>query len=259
MVLSGCGVFDGSEITEAVGTIVHLSKRDCKYTIFAPDGPQLHVIDHSKGQVTDESRNVLAESARIARGKALPLSQLKSQGFDGVLFPGGFGAAKNLSTFASDGVDMKVHPEVERVIREFHGSRKPIGLCCIAPVLAAKVLGEYGVEVTVGQAKQNAVTEDGKWPYTGTAHAIESFGARHVVKDLVDSHVDVENLVVTSPAYMCEAAPHEVFESVGMMVKGVLGLAYDLRLFDQQHAQEHHHHHHEHSHSHGGKPCGGHH
>ncbi|KAI2596393.1 glutamine amidotransferase class 1 domain containing 3A, partial [Homo sapiens] len=158
-----------------------------------------------------ESRNVLTESARIARGKITDLANLSAANHDAAIFPGGFGAAKNLSTFAVDGKDCKVNKEVERVLKEFHQAGKPIGLCCIAPVLAAKVL--RGVEVTVGHEQE----EGGKWPYAGTAEAIKALGAKHCVKEVVEAHVDQKNKVVTTPAFMCETALHYIHDGIGAM------------------------------------------
>ncbi|XP_004594209.2 glutamine amidotransferase-like class 1 domain-containing protein 3, mitochondrial [Ochotona princeps] len=219
VVLSGCGVYDGTEIHEASAVLVHLSRGGAEVQLFAPDVPQLHVIDHTKGQPAEsETRNVLRESARIARGKITDLAQLRAADHAAVIFPGGFGAAKNLSTFAVDGKDFRVHRDVERVLKEFHGAGKPIGLCCIAPVLVAKVL--RGVEVTVGHEQE----EGGRWPYAGTAEAVKALGAKHCVKDVTEAHIDRENKVVTTPAFMCEAALHHIHDGVGAMVRGVLEL-----------------------------------
>ncbi|NWV23007.1 GAL3B protein, partial [Origma solitaria] len=230
-VLSGCGVYDGTEIHEASAVLVHLSRGGAEVHMYAPDVPQMHVIDHSKGQPAEaESRNVLVESARIARGKIASLAKLTTADHDAVIFPGGFGAAKNLSTFAVDGKDCKVNREVERVLKDFHKAGKPIGLCCISPVLAAKVLS--GAEVTVGHEEE----EGGKWPYAGTAGAIKELGAKHCVKEAAfasvvfsltpfyEAHVDTKNKVVTTPAFMCETALHHIFDGIGAMVKNVLKL-----------------------------------
>ncbi|XP_008143884.2 glutamine amidotransferase-like class 1 domain-containing protein 3, mitochondrial isoform X2 [Eptesicus fuscus] len=189
LVLSGCGVYDGTELHEASAALVHLSRGGAEVQIFAPNIPQMHVIDHTKGQPSEsETRNVLAESARIARGKITDLAQLSAANHDAAIFPGGFGAAKNL-------------------------------LCCIAPVLAAKVLP--GVEVTVGHEQE----EGGKWPYAGTAEAIKAMGAKHCVKGVTEAHVDQKNKVVTTPAFMCETALHHIHDGIGAMVTKVLELA----------------------------------
>ncbi|XP_046902491.1 glutamine amidotransferase-like class 1 domain-containing protein 3, mitochondrial [Hypomesus transpacificus] len=181
VVLSGCGVYDGTEIHEASAILVHLSRGGAEVQMYAPDVSQMHVIDHSKGQPAEESRNVLTESARIARGNITDLAKLSVTNHDAVIFPGGFGAAKNLSSFAVDGADFKVNQDVERVVKEFHKAGKPIGLCCIAPVLAAKLLP--GVEVTVGHEEE----EEGRWPYAGTAQAVKALGATHCVKEVTIS------------------------------------------------------------------------
>lgn len=219
VVLSGCGVYDGTEIHESSAVLVHLSRGGADVSMFAPNVEQMHAINHLKGEPLDTSRNVLQESARIARGKVQDLSDLKASQFDAVIFPGGFGAAKNLSSFATDGPSMKVNSDVERVIKDFHSSKKPIGLCCIAPVLAAKVI--QGCEVTVGSDQE----EDGRWPHAGAAGAVGAMGGKHVKKNVTESHTDETNKIVTTPAFMCETKIHEVFDGIGQMVDQVLKLA----------------------------------
>lgn len=219
VVLSGCGVYDGSEIHEASACMVHLSWAKADVAVFAPDISQLHVVNHVTGApVEGETRNVLVESARIARGKISPLSELKASGFDAVVFPGGFGAAKNLSTFAVDGVKMTVNDDVERVLKDFHSSKKPIGMCCISPVLAAKVLP--GCELTVGHDSE----EGGRYPYAATAVAIKQLRAKHINKTVTEFHVDEKNRVVTTPAFMSESPLHEIFDGIGAMVTNLLKL-----------------------------------
>lgn len=216
VVLSGSGVFDGSEVHEASAVLVHLSRAGADVSIYAPDIPQMHVLNHAKGEVAEgETRNVLAESARIARGKISSLAELDAAHHDAVVFPGGFGAAKNLSSFAVDGVKCTVNKDVVQSIKGFHAAKKPIGLCCIAPVLAAKLIP--GVEITVGQDK-----EDIHWPYAGTAGAVEEMGAKHVNKDVNEIHVDEQNKVVTTPAYMCETKVHEIHDGIGKMIQAVM-------------------------------------
>ena len=215
VVLSGSGVFDGTEIHEAVSVLIHLSRADVEYACFAPDMPQQQVINHLTGQPTDEQRNVLVESARIARGQIAALTELHEADYDAVFFPGGFGAAKNLSSFASDGADCAVHPEVERVIKQFHQAGKPIGMCCIAPVLVARTLGRNaggpGVSVTIGD-------DD------ATASAIEAMGSSNTVKPANEAHVDTANHLATAPAYMCDAAIDQVYEGIGQMVDRTLAM-----------------------------------
>jgi len=152
-------VYDGSEIIEAVSMMLSMERHGVQMKAFAPNKKQMHVIDHSKGQPMEgEKRNVLVEASRIVRGNIHDLKSLRVDEFDALFVPGGFGAAKNLSDFAVKGQDMTVDSEVERVLREFHRAQKQIGLCCISPVLAAKIFGQVGL--TLG--KQGA--ED-TWPY----------------------------------------------------------------------------------------------
>lgn len=187
IVLSGCGVYDGSEIGEAMMTMLALDEAGCKYDIFAPDKPQFHVVDHLKGQPAAESRNVLTESARIARGKVRPLTEYKTENYSGLIFPGGFGAAKNLCTFAFDGAGMTVDAEVERVVDETRRAGKPIGAMCIAPVILGKLLP--GVQVTVGHDR-------------ATNEALRQMGAEP--KDVFGPDVvfDPAYMVFTTPCYM---------------------------------------------------------
>lgn len=217
VVLSGCGVFDGSEVHEAAAVLAHLTRGGAEPQCFAPDIHQMHVVDHVKGQPSEkERRNVMAESARIARGKIQPLSDLRVSKLDAVVFPGGFGAAKNLSDFATNGPNCKVHPEVERILKEFHAAKKPIALCCIAPVLAARVLP--GVTVTLGKPDDGS----GKWPYSGAIEAAQAMGAKTQNKGVEEVCVDSSNRVVTTPAFMYEGHFHEVHDGIGKMVNAML-------------------------------------
>lgn len=191
VLLSGCGVFDGSEIHEAVIALLALSKEGAKVTITAPNKEQAHVINHQIGAPTDESRNVLVESARIARGPVLPLNEVNVSDYDAIFLPGGFGAAKNLNTFAFDGSSCTIDEQVERVIREFHAQSKPIGACCIAPTVVVRALG-CGI-VTIGQDAD-------------TAEAIRAMGGKHLGCAVTEIAIDPVNKLVTAPAYMCDAS-----------------------------------------------------
>mmetsp|Transcript_62594 Transcript_62594/g.104184 ORF Transcript_62594/g.104184 Transcript_62594/m.104184 type:complete len:254 (-) Transcript_62594:317-1078(-) len=219
VVLAGCGVYDGAECTEATSTLIHLSSAGAEYACFAPNKDQFHVIDHTKGEELAVPRNVLVEAARIARGVISPLDEIKPAAFDALVIPGGFGAAKNLCNHATvaqgDASKLEVDPDVKKTLLAFHEAGKPIGLCCIAPVIAASVLK---CTVTVGQAEGN------KWPYGGTVGAIENYGGKHQSRGIDGVCVDATAKVVTSPAYMYEGRPHEIYNSVGLMVKETLKL-----------------------------------
>jgi len=218
VILSGSGVYDGAEVHEASATMVGLSRHKADYKIFAPDIPQMHVVNHTNGEEMTETRNVLVESARIARGKIEAIDKLNVEDFDAVVFPGGFGAAKNLSNFAVKQTEMTVNEGVAKVISGFHSAGKPIGLCCIAPVLAAKTIS--GCEVTVGMD----TAQNGRFPYAGVAEAVTAMGGTHVNKEVNEVCVDSKNKIVTSPAFMCETDVHEIHDGVGSMVKAVLDL-----------------------------------
>jgi enhancing lycopene biosynthesis protein 2 len=212
VVLSGCGVYDGSEIHEAVLTLYFLQKHGAETVCMAPDIEQLHVINHLNGSVSgNEKRNVLTESARIARGNIKNLADVKVSDFDALIFPGGFGAAKNLTTFAIQGADCEINPDVLRIVLETVKAKKPLGAVCIAPVVLAKALAGTGIKtsVTIGNEQ-------------GVADQIEALGTAHVNCPVKDFTVDEKNKIVTSPAYMLGQNIPEVAEGIEKTVKKLL-------------------------------------
>jgi len=209
VVLAGCGVFDGSEIHEATMTLYAIVKNGAEYEIFAPDIPQHHVINHITGKEMKESRNVLIESARIARGKIRALKEFRPESFDAVIFPGGFGVAKNLSDFAFSGPACKVNPEVEKAVTGMVKIGKPVGALCIAPAILAKILDKP--LLTIGQDE-------------GTAKTIESMGAVHKITGHGEVAVDPGYKVVTAPCYMLEANIIQIAEDADAVVREVLKL-----------------------------------
>jgi enhancing lycopene biosynthesis protein 2 len=212
VVLSGCGVYDGAEINEAVLTLLCLEQQGATYECFAPDIEQMHVINHLTGEpVAGETRNVLVEAARIARGNIRDITQAKAGDFDALLVPGGFGAAKNLSNFAVAGAAMEVQPDFLALARAFHGSGKPIGLICIAPVMSAAICGE-GARCTIGNDAD-------------TAAAITAMGGAHLQCPVSEARVDVAHKLVTTPAYMLAGKVSEAYAGISACVKEVLALA----------------------------------
>ena len=214
VVLSGCGHLDGSEIREAVGVLWALSAQGAEVQCFAPDAPQTDVVDHVKGEpMKGESRNMMRESARIARGKIKPLDQLDASQFQAVILPGGFGAAKNLSDFAAKGAEGKVIAPLQKAFDAFHAARKPIGLVCIAPALGALAFKGKGLQLTVGQHGE-------------AAQEIEKLGQKHVVVAANGCHVDPSFRVVSTPAYMYDDAPlSQIFTGIQKLVQEVLNLS----------------------------------
>lgn len=203
-VLSGCGVKDGSEIHESVAALIALDRAGYEVVFTAPDVQQTATVDHSTEKSEAQARNALKEGARIARGNIRSLSDLRSEDYDAVLFPGGFGAALTLCSFASDGPDCSVNPEVESLIIDALQSGKPIAAMCIAPVILARTIP--GARLTIGSHPE-------------TADAINSMGAVHVNCSVNDCVVDRERKLVTTPAYMLAAGPAEVYEGAVSMVE----------------------------------------
>ena len=212
VVLSGCGVYDGAEIYESVLTLLRLAQQGAQVQAFAPDVDQMHVIDHLRGEpVAGETRNVLREAARIVRGDILPLDQASAADFDALILPGGFGAAKNLSDFAVQGAQCQVEPTLLAFARQMHQARKPIGLICIAPALAAAICGE-GVRCTIGNDAD-------------TAASLQAMGAEHVDCGVGQICVDDRHLLVTTPAYMLAESILQAAEGINQLVDKVLELA----------------------------------
>ena len=209
VVLAGCGVYDGAEIHEAVLTLLAIARNRAEYMIYAPDIQQHHVINHITGAEMNETRNVLIESARIARGNIKPLSELDMKNYDALVFPGGFGVAKNLCSFALKGTDLSINPQVDNVIKSAQKLGKPIGALCISPVMLPKILGD--VEVTIGSDP-------------ATAKAIETLGGKHKNTTHGEIVIDKKNKIVTTPCYMLDATIDQIADGAEKLVKAVLEL-----------------------------------
>lgn len=211
VVLSGCGVYDGAEVNEAVLTLLCLEQAGVQYQCMAPDIEQMHVINHLAGEpVEGETRNVLQESARIARGNIIDLASADPADYEALVVPGGFGAAKNLCNFAVAGADMQLQPDFLGFARAIHQAGKPIGLICIAPVMAAAICGE-GTRCTIGNDPE-------------TADAIGAMGGVHLECPVQEARVDTERKMVTTPAYMLAGCVNDAYLGIKQCVQQVLEL-----------------------------------
>jgi enhancing lycopene biosynthesis protein 2 len=214
VVLSGCGFLDGAEIHESVCTLLALDQAGAEVLCCAPNVPQADVVDYLTQKPSGERRNVLSESARIARCAIQDVAAVKPGQIDALIFPGGYGAAKNLCTFATDGVECRVNPDVERLINGMLDAHKPVGFICIAPALAARVLQKRGVKgkLTIGNDKQ-------------TAAAISQMAGEHADCVTTACVTDEKNKIVSTPAYMLGPGPAAVYEGIRKLVSEVLRLA----------------------------------
>lgn len=210
VILSGCGVYDGSEIHEAVITLLALTRNGAEAVCFAPDKPQHDVINHLTGQPEAGTRNVLVESARIARGAVQPLSAARAEDFDALIVPGGFGAAENLSTLATAGRDAEIDGELLQLSRAMHQAGKPQGFMCIAPAMLPKIISAP-LRLTIGND-------------IDTAEMVEAMGGEHVICPVDDIVVDEENRLVTTPAWMVAENIAQVAQGVDKLVERVLAL-----------------------------------
>lgn len=213
VVLSGCGFLDGAEIYEATLTLLALDRRGISYQCLAPDVPQMHVVNHRTREATGDSRNVLVEAARLARGKIEPLTVDWIEKLDAVIFPGGFGAAKNFCDFAVKGTGCSIHPLVEEFMRKAVESRLPVGVICISPVVLARAL--KGVDIhprlTVGASSD-------------ASRAIEAFGSMHGTCSVTECVVDKTLSIVSTPAFMYDARISEVEQGINKLVEQIAAL-----------------------------------
>lgn len=202
VLLSGCGVFDGAEIHEATLALLAIAENGGEAVCFAPDKDQLHVINHMTGDEMDEKRNVLIESARIARGDIQPISEISPDSFDALVIPGGFGAAKNLNTWALKGPDSEIDESVKKIILATHKAGKPIAGLCMGPTVIAKALQDSGVKSTLTMG-----TTEEKSPYDikGMSEGLETVGAVAEMKTVREIAVDEKNKIVSAPCYLMEA------------------------------------------------------
>ncbi len=199
VVLAGCGFLDGAEIHESVLSLYFLDRAGFDIHCFAPDKPQHHVINHLTGEPMAETRNVLVEAARIARGKVKPLSQAQMSHIDALVIPGGYGAAKNLSDLAFRGAQAEVDGDLVRLIGEAVTAHKPIVAICISPAVVAAALHKLGrgATLTIGHDE-------------GTAQAIEQLGSQHKTCAVTHAVVDEANRIISTPAYMLGPGPKDV-------------------------------------------------
>jgi len=212
VILSGCGYLDGAEITEAISTLIAIGQNGGEYRVFAPN-KEVAETNHLTNKPTGQKRNAMQEAARIARGDIQPLEDLKAKDFDALAFPGGFGAALHLCNFAEKGSGGQIDPQVARVVKEFHESRKPIAAICISPAIMALALGNKAVNLTIGDD-------------ANTASELEKTGAKHQTCEVEKYVVDHSQKVITTPAYMYGTAkPHQIFEGVSGAIRELIQMA----------------------------------
>ena len=207
VILAGCGVYDGSEIHETVCTLLAISRNNGTYKVFAPNINQYHVVNHLTGEVTTEERNVLIEAARLNRGEITPLDQINLEDFDSIVFPGGFGVAKNLCSYAYEGENFRVLEEVKKVVKNAYQMKMPIGAMCISPVLISKIIS--GSTVTIGADK-------------ATADDIEKAGAFHKRSQKGEVVIDEKNRIFSTPCYMLDSSIADIADGCDNLIKAII-------------------------------------
>ncbi len=221
VILSGSGVYDGSEIHESVLSLLALEENSVSYQCYAPNINQHHVVNHINGEEMDETRNCLVEAARIARGNILDLKELSANDADGLMIPGGFGAAKNLTTWAFSGPDSEINEDVKSAILSFTDAKKPICALCMGPTVVAKALQGSTI-----QAELSVGTTEEKSPYDigAIGAGMEATGATNHLSSVKEIHVDEANKIISAPCYMMEASLLEVRENIKMAVEALVKL-----------------------------------
>lgn len=211
VLLAGSGVYDGSEIHEAVFSLLAIARNGGSYQCIAPNREQYHVVDHLTGEPHDENRNILVESARIARGQIIPVDEVNVEEFDALVIPGGFGAAKNLNSWAIEGPEGTIFPEIEQLIVDFYQKGKPIVAMCMGPTVVAKAFENKGIPITLTVGSTEAPS-----PYdiNAISKGLSKVGAKPVMKTVHQIAVDYEHKVITAPCYMMDATILEVHENV---------------------------------------------
>ena len=208
VILAGCGTMDGSEINETVTLLLALDQHNIEYQAFAPDAFQAEVYDHATGKHANERRNMMVEAARIVRGNILPMNKFNADDFDALFFPGGSGAAKNIFSYAYDGINFKVNKEVEKAIRVIHAQGKPIGAMCIAPLMVAKVIGNVNVTMGSGNCRQ--------------AKELPMIGCKHTETTHGGVAIDKENKVFSTPCFMLDATLRDVYQGAWNLVEAMI-------------------------------------
>ena len=211
VLLAGCGVSDGAEIHESVITLLALDQNGAEAVCVAPNIDQHVVVNHLTNEKQAEKRNVVVESARIARGQVTDVNDVNVDDLDALIITGGFGAALNHCSFAVDGPDCQVDAGVEKLIKAFYSAQKPIGAMCIAPALLAKVLTDEQLLLTIGSDE-------------GTADAIEALGHSHVETKVGEVVIDEGHKIVSTPAYMLAGGIAEAGNGINALVEEVLEL-----------------------------------
>lgn len=209
VILSGCGVFDGSEVQEAVVTLLCLDQQGAKTTCFAPDKAQADVVNHVTGEKQQNTRNTMVEAARIARGDIKPLADLDVNQFDAIILPGGLGAGKNLSDFMEKSTVCSVDAELEKILKAANRAGKPLGFICLSPIIAARVFGPQGVVVTMGNNQD----------LTTAANTMQATTKPCTATQIC---VDDKNKIYSTPAYIEATSISELYEGINALVKKVL-------------------------------------
>mgnify|MGYP003684335063 CR=1 FL=1 len=220
VLLSGCGVYDGTEIQEAVFTLLEIDQHGAEAICFAPNKDQHDVINHLNGKAILQQRNILIESARISRGVIQPLEKMRTDDFDALIIPGGFGAAKNLNQWAINGPKGEIDDYVKRIIIETNKAKKPIlGLCMGPTVISQALKDEIKPELTVGPDQ-----DPSPYDIKAISDGMTSLGTKVQMKTIDEVHIDKAHKIISAPCYMMEGSISQVYKNTGLAIDELFNL-----------------------------------
>lgn len=218
ILLSGCGVYDGAEIQEALFSMLAVEEAGGEPIAISINGNQHHVVNHLTGEEMNESRNMMVEAARIARGNVKDIDTISISEIDALIIPGGFGSAKNLTSWAFEGSAGTIHPSVKKLILDLLNANKPLVALCVSPVVVAKALEGSGIhsKLTIG-----STAEASPYDITGFSQGLESVGATTEMKTVREITIDRENKIITAPCYMMDASLLEVRNNIQQAIQAL--------------------------------------
>jgi enhancing lycopene biosynthesis protein 2 len=211
VLLSGNGVYDGAEIQEAVLTLLAIDEMGWNAVCISVDKPQHHVINHLTGEVMDESRNMLVEAARIARGQITPIENISPADIDALVIPGGFGSAKNFTSWAFDGPSSTILPEVKLLLVNLVNVGKPIVALCVSPVVVAKAFEGSSIHPTL---TLGSTSEPSPYDINGFNEGLRATGSIAQERTIREVLIDPANRIICAPCYMMEARITEIHENI---------------------------------------------
>jgi enhancing lycopene biosynthesis protein 2 len=221
VLLSGCGVYDGAEIQETVFALLAIEELGAEAICLSVNKNQHHVVNHLTGEEMPESRNMLVEAARIARGAVHDISTFDNTQIDALVIPGGFGSAKNFTTWAFEGPNGSILPEIKELIQQCISDKKPIAALCVSPVIVGLALNQSDLQATMTLG-----TDKEKSPYEINAFSsgLSQTGVQVEMKTIREIALDEKLKIVSAPCYMMDASIVEIRTNIQQAMQALIQL-----------------------------------